>query len=106
MAGDINMKESDLIKLAQEITGRSDSGEALEVTLRSYLEQKIKDYRQDIQVFSDKYGMDFREFKEKLGKEIELTWEHEQDFMLWEEAVTNERHFRRLLNQLKTKTHA
>lgn len=96
------LKESELTKLAQEVTGRDNPEEALEVALRSYLERKIDDYQQDIQDLEAKYGMNFEEFKERLGKELDLSWQHERDFMRWEEAVTNLNHFHQLLDRLKT----
>lgn len=95
-------KEAELTKLAQEVTGRGSPEEALEVTLRSYLEQKIDDYRQDIQDLETKYRMSFEEFKERLGKELDLSWQHERDFMCWEEAITNLNHFHQLLDCLRT----
>jgi hypothetical protein len=33
--------------------------------------------------------MSFDEFDEKLGKKLELSWEHEKDFFSWEGAKTD-----------------
>jgi hypothetical protein len=42
------LSEVQLKQLAHEITGRDDPLEALEETLRSYIEQKLSHYRQEI----------------------------------------------------------
>lgn len=45
--------------------------------------------REEINDFEVKYSMSFEEFKAKLGKELELSWEHEKDFFFWEGAKTD-----------------
>jgi hypothetical protein len=83
------LSEAQLKQLAQEITGRDDPLEALAETLRNYIEQKLGHYRQEILRLERKYGFTYAAFVEKLGQELPLTWEHEQDYMAWEEALTN-----------------
>ncbi|MBI1743486.1 hypothetical protein HYR54_10540 [Candidatus Acetothermia bacterium] len=95
------LKEAQLKKLAQEATGRDDPAEALEETLRSYVEQKLSQYRQEADRLKHKYGLTFEAFSKKLGKEFPLNWEHEQDYMAWEEAVTNIAYFEKIASQLK-----
>ena len=50
---------------------------------------------------SEKYGVGFDELKEMLGDRVALTWEHEKDYMDWEEAVTNLEYFELTLERLK-----
>ena len=95
------LKEAQLKKLAQEATGRDDPAEALEETLRSYVEQKLSQYRQEADQLKHKYGLTFEAFSKKLGKEFPLDWKHEQDYMAWEEAVTNIEYFEKIASQLK-----
>ena len=92
---------SEILKLAQEITGIQDSDKAIAVALESYLKQKIAEYREVVESLSKKYNMDFERFKELLGTQLELTWEHEKDYLEWEEAVTNLQIFEAALNELK-----
>ena len=95
------LTETQLKKLAQEVTGRADPTEALEETLRSYVEQKLSHYRQEVSRLEHKYALSFEAFTERLGKDLPLTWEHEQDYMAWEEALTNLEYFEKITSQLK-----
>lgn len=93
--------EEEILKLAQEVTGMRDWDRAVVIALESYLEQKIAEYRQVVESLSGKYGTEFNKFKEMLGRELALSWEHERDYMDWEEAVTNIEHFESALERLK-----
>ena len=95
------MTEIQLKKLAQEVTGRNDPTEALWETLRSYIEHRIQHYRKEINRLESKYGLKYEGFAGKLNNEIDLSWEHEQDYMAWEEALTNLKHFEDITNQMK-----
>ena len=95
------LNEKQLKKLAQEVTGRSDPTEALEETVRSYIEQKVSHCRQEITRLEHKYGLAFDAFARKLGKELPLSWKHEQDYMAWEEALTNIEYFEGVASQMK-----
>lgn len=99
------MTKRDLVKLAEEVTGTSNLEEALETSLQSYLEQKIRDYNGEIESLEKKYGMSFEKFKKNLGENLELSWEHERDFMQWEEAITNLKYFQEQLDRLENKEH-
>lgn len=96
------MIEQELTKLAQEITGKERPEEALGTALKSYLEQQVEGYQEVIRELEQKYGMSFEEFEKKLGQELTLSWEHERDYMAWEEAVTNLQYFQRVAERLKT----
>lgn len=95
------MTSAQLTKLAQEITGKDKPEEAVGAALKCYLEQKIKEYQEVVKRLEQKYGMSFEVFSAKLGQELSLSWEHEQDFMAWEEAITNLRYFQQTMEQLK-----
>jgi len=69
--------------------------------LGELLKAKIAEYREVVESLSKKYNMDFERFKELLGTQLELTWEHEKDYLEWEEAVTNLQIFEAALNELK-----
>ena len=94
------LNETQLKKLAQEITGRNDPTEALEEALRSYVEERLSRYRITISRLENKYGLTYETFRQKLSKELPLSWEHEQDYMSWEEALTNLEYFERIASQL------
>ena len=95
------LTEKQLKKLAQEVTGRADPTEALEETLRAYVEQKLIHYQHEISRLEYKYALSFEAFAQRLGKDLPLTWEHEQDYMTWEEAITNLEYFEKIASQLK-----
>lgn len=90
------MHALDMAELVCEVTGKETPEEAFEETLRGYLQQKILEYRATIQKLRRKYRMSFEAFKERLGVDLELTWEHEKDYMAWEEAVTNLNYFQEI----------
>lgn len=96
------VKQKQLTKLAQEITGKEKLEEALGVVLKSYLEQRIAEYQEVAQRLEHKYDMCFEECAQKLGQELTLSWEHEKDYMDWEEAITNLQYFQEAAEQLKT----
>ncbi|GBC76338.1 hypothetical protein HRbin07_00537 [bacterium HR07] len=91
-----------ILDLAQEVTGQPDPDSAVEEALYTYVRQKIRRYRQTIARLQKKYGISFEEFRERLGTELPLTWEHERDFLTWEEALTNIRYFEEHLCRLRT----
>ena len=95
------LTEKQLKKLAQEVTGRDDPAEALEETLWTYVDQKLSHYQQEAARLEHKYGLGFEAFARRLGKELPLTWEHEQDYMAWEEAVSNLGYFEKVVSQLR-----
>jgi DNA-binding transcriptional MocR family regulator len=95
------LTEAQLKKLALEATGKDNPAEAFEEALRSYVEQKLSHYQKEIERLRHKYGRSWAAFTERLGKEFPLDWEHEQDFMAWEEAATNLEYFEKIAAQLK-----
>jgi len=96
--------QEEILKLAKEITGVQDPDKAISIVLEGYLEQKVAEYRQVVKDLNEKYGVGFDQFKEMLGDQLALTWEHEKDYMDWEEAVTNPGYFESILEKLKAHT--
>lgn len=94
------MKDS-LLDIAQAVTGQPDPSRAIEEALQSYVQQKIRRYRRLVARLHRKYGISFEEFQRRLGTELPLSWEHEQDFLSWEEALTNLAYFEKCLHQLR-----
>jgi hypothetical protein len=94
------LSEAELRKLAQEVTGRDNPQEAIEETLRAYIELKLQDYQREILRLEQKYGVDYGTYVGKLDEELPLTWEHEQDCLAWEEAVTNLAYFEEMNQRL------
>ena len=82
-----------ILELAQELTGQPDPESAMSEVLHAYLQLKIRRCRRLIARLERKYGMGFEEFARRLGVELPLSWEHERDFLAWEEALTNLRYF-------------
>lgn len=95
------LTESELKKLAQQATGREDTAQALEETLRSYVEQRISQYRETISRLEEKHGVSFDAFRQVLGNKLPLIWENEQDYMTWEEAVINLGYFEKIADRLQ-----
>lgn len=96
----------ELIKLAQDITMQKDPDLALSLTLIGYLEQKIEACEEQIKGFEKKYRMGFKEYEKKLGKELELSYEHEKDYLEWEGAITNLKYFRELRKKVSQYAHS
>ena len=44
---------------------------------------------QKINKFRKKYKMDFFQYEKKLGKNIDLSWAHEKDYIEWDWALSN-----------------
>ena len=89
-----------ILELAQELTGQPNPESAVSEALHAYLQQKIRRCRQTIARLQRKYGMSFEDFARRLGTELTLSWEHERDFLAWEEALTNLRYFQEQAQQL------
>ena len=83
------LTEHELGKIAQWMTGEDKPLQAIRVALMGYAEQMILFYQPTVQCMEDKCGLAFHAFHMRLGEEIPLSWEHEQDYMQWEAAVTN-----------------
>ncbi|MFQ5793700.1 MAG: hypothetical protein ACE5JP_01455 [Candidatus Bipolaricaulia bacterium] len=96
------LKEQALRKLVREVTGKEHVEDGLGILLKSYLKQKIAEYRRQIAQLEREYGMEFEKYEKKLGEKLPLTWKHEQDYMAWEEAVINLRYFEQVIEQLST----
>jgi hypothetical protein len=79
--------QTDILNLVKDITGKDDFNEALEVVLIDYIEQKLHIHREKVVQLESKYGMGFKEFEQKLGRELALSWEHERDYMEWDWAL-------------------
>lgn len=92
--------KSAIFALAQEVTGQPDPETAVGEVLQTYLQQKMRRCRRTIARLEKKYGLTFEGFTQRLGRELPLSWEHEQDFLAWEEALTNLRYFEEHLSQL------
>ena len=77
----------EMLELAQEITKKKSPEGAMGQVLKGYLERRIKECEEEISEFEIKYGATFEDYKEKLGEEITLSYEHEKDYMNWEASV-------------------
>ena len=95
------LSEKQLQKLAKEATGTESLTEAIEVALRGYVEQKLSQYEATITELEARYGVDFNAFEAKVGNELPLSWENEQAYMTWQEAITNLEHFHEIAAKLK-----
>jgi len=73
----------EMLKIAQEITMKKSPEEAMKTVMVEYLEKKIAECKEEIQRYEKKYGMDFREYERRLGKEFSLSYEHEMDYARW-----------------------
>ena len=91
----------DLLKIAQEITVKKTPEEAVRLMLVEYMDKKIAECREEIQKFERKYGMDFKEYERRLGKEFSLSYEHEIDYARWGARLDELDDLERRLGKLK-----
>ncbi|MFQ6063313.1 MAG: hypothetical protein ACE5J9_09110, partial [Methanosarcinales archaeon] len=56
--------------------------------------------KDEISKFETKYGMSFEEYKERLGLQYTLSYEHEKDYMNWEASVIEYRFLKLQKNKL------
>ena len=96
------LTERELEKVAQRMTGEDQPFRATGLALAGYAEQMIASRQRTVQRMADTYGLPFHAFYLRLGEEIPLSWEHEQDYMQWEEAVTNLPELDRITLHLKS----
>ena len=94
------MTDKELKRLAQEATGIDDATQAIEETLRTYVEVKLDQYRVVIRKYEGQYGFGFEHFSSRLGRDLPLSWENEQVYLTWEEALTHVAYFEELVSQL------
>lgn len=89
-----------LSQLLTRATQTPDLETALWKVLSEYIELKTEQLNQAIARFEEKWGMSFDEFARrsaagKLAKDT-YSWEVEQDFWQWEQAVTLLEHYQTL----------
>jgi len=89
----------ELLRVVEEVTGRPRS-EGLREILVSYIERRMEECRKAIRKFEAKYGMSFKEFYERLGRDFPLDWEHERDAFDWEAAITELEELERIRNEI------
>ena len=89
-----------LSQLLTQATQTPDLETALWKVLSEYVDLKTERLNKSIAQFEEKWGMSFNEFARRSGegklvKDI-YSWEVEQDFWQWEQAVTLLEHYRAL----------
>lgn len=84
-------------------TKAKDIDNAFQKIISEYLTLKLKDLHETIEKLQNKWGMSFEEFKEGLKngtlKKDAYSFDVEQDFWQWEEAVTLKKHYESLKNE-------
>lgn len=91
----------EMLKLVQEITMKKTPEEAMKLMIREYLEKKIAECKEEIEKFQRKYGMDFKEYERRLGREFSLSYEHEMDYARWGARLDELEDLEQHLGQLK-----
>lgn len=91
----------EMLKLFQEITMKKTPEEAMKLMIREYLEKKIAECKEEIEKFQRKYGMDFKEYERRLGREFRLSYEHEMDYARWGARLDELEDLEQHLGQLK-----
>lgn len=94
----------DLLRIIREVTMRDDVDEALTLVLGGYILQRISECKAEVKKFEEKYGMPFEEYEERLGVDIDLSYEHEMDYALWGALLDELEELERRLGQLKWKS--
>ena len=86
--------------LIYSISRNADLEGALLKILFDYIELKLRDIKEKIRKFEEKYGMNFEEFKENILKsEKSYKYEVEKDFWEWESLETLKKYYERLKKQ-------
>jgi len=83
---------------------RDDTDEALTLLLGKYLDQRISECRAEVRKFEEKYGMHFEEYEERLDVDINLSYEHEKDYVIWGALLDELEELEKRLRQLKWKS--
>jgi transposase len=91
----------EMLRLVQEITMKKTPEEAMKLMIREYLEKKIAECKEEIEKFQRKYGMDFKEYERRLGREFSLSYEHEMDYARWGARLDELEDLEQHLGQLK-----
>jgi len=92
----------ELLRVAKEVTAKEKPEEALAIILKKYIQSRIDECEQKTKNFGSKYGVDIREFYEKLGTDFSLSWECEKDYIDWDWTIAELEELRRTLEKLKT----
>lgn len=91
-----------LMDVVKEITGKKKPEIGISIILTESIQSRINRCRSGISRYEKKYGMNFKKFHQKLGKDFELSWENEKDYMAWEEMLTNLKYFQKEHAKLKS----
>lgn len=83
---------------------REDIDEALTFVIREYISQRISECRAEVKKFGEKYGMSFEEYEERLGVDINLSYEHEMDYAMWGALLDEIEELEKRLRQLEWKS--
>ncbi len=95
----VRMSE-ELLRAIEKVTGKP-RAEGLREVLASYIERRMEECRKKIRGFEAKYGMSFKKFYERLGKDLPLDWEHEKDAFDWEAAITELEELKRVKHEIR-----
>lgn len=90
-------------RVLASITGENRAEVALELATKDLLRLKLKEVEERIREFDSRYQMDFGKFKRAWdsGKiEHKYSYEVEKDYWEWEAAVSDEKKYREMLDDL------
>ncbi len=74
-----------------DLTGETQVDTALTVIMREYARQQLAKLQTELQEFERKYGMSFEAYRRiwnSENREDHYTFEAENDYLMWEGAVT------------------
>ncbi len=84
-------------------TNSKDLDDALNKLFTEYIELKLKDINEKIEVFKNKWGMSFNEFKKHIKEgtlpKNSYSYDVEKDFWEWEELETLKEHYEDIKNR-------
>lgn len=92
-----------LHKILTYLTGEERIDVALPLATKDLLKLKLKENEQVIKNFEDRYGIGFEEFKTSWESDQlndKYSYQIEKDYWEWEAAITDQQHFRALLEEL------
>jgi asparagine synthetase A len=90
-----------LYKILADLTGETRFDVALHLATKELVQLKLKDVKEQIERFEQRYGMDFDRFKQAWDEDRIVdkhSYEVERDYWEWEAAVTDRPRLQEMLD--------
>ncbi len=91
MSNNILVLPKETAQALVDLTGETRIDAALTLLMREYARQQLTNLKNELQKFERKYGMSFEAYRQIWNseeKDEHYTFEAENDYLMWEGAVT------------------